>query len=225
MFDISRDDFERLREDFDQFVEATQVSLKTQRDSIESKATMADLATLQTNFNDRLNELLNNFGDMFADKEATRKKTAALEKAVRKLHEMVKTLQQVTQAATEDEAMFTKKYVGPADCASCDKGIINLSGSKAEPVHWNRLPFKDPSERIARVSFTSLRSVISTAKAFQDSCKQQPHSPTQIPRPQHKCTSRQSLNTPCAKDTKVFKKPTNPSLTPPSSSVQLLKPP
>ena len=48
--------------------------------------------------------------------------------------------------------MFTKKYVGPADCASCERGIINLNASKAEPVYWNRLPFKDPQERIARVS-------------------------------------------------------------------------
>ena len=26
----------------------------------------------------------------------------------------------------EDDAMFTKKYVGPVNCASCEKGIINL---------------------------------------------------------------------------------------------------
>lgn len=57
---------------------------------------------------------------------------------------MVKGLQQATQAATEDEAMFTKKYVGPADCASCERGIVNLNASKAEPVYWNRLPFKEP---------------------------------------------------------------------------------
>lgn len=28
----------------------------------------------------------------------------------------------------EDNAMFSKKYVGPANCASCDKGIVNLLG-------------------------------------------------------------------------------------------------
>jgi len=26
----------------------------------------------------------------------------------------------------EDDAMFTKKYVGPVDCASCEKGLVNL---------------------------------------------------------------------------------------------------
>ena len=30
--------------------------------------------------------------------------------------------------STEDEAMFTKKYIGPVDCASCEKGLVNLYG-------------------------------------------------------------------------------------------------
>ncbi len=52
----------------------------------------------------------------------------------------------------QDDAMITKKYVGPVDCASCEKGIINLNGLRSEQVNWNRLPFRDPSDRIARVS-------------------------------------------------------------------------
>ena len=47
--------------------------------------------------------------------------------------------------------MFTKKYVGPVDCASCEKGIINLNGLRADNVNWNKLPFREPTERIARV--------------------------------------------------------------------------
>lgn len=31
-----------------------------------------------------------------------------------------------TNMPKEDDAMFTKKYVGPVNCASCEKGIINL---------------------------------------------------------------------------------------------------
>ena len=49
--------------------------------------------------------------------------------------------------------MFTKKYVGPVDCASCEKGITNLNGMRAENITWNRLPFREPNERIARVSY------------------------------------------------------------------------
>jgi hypothetical protein len=51
-----------------------------------------------------------------------------------------------------NEAMLTKKYVGPAECASCDKNIVNLNGLRAEQVHWNKLPFREPAERLAKVS-------------------------------------------------------------------------
>merc|ERR1712045_430865 len=46
--------------------------------------------------------------------------------------------------------MFTKKYVGPVNCASCEKGIINLLGQPVDYHAWKRLPFREPSERIAR---------------------------------------------------------------------------
>ena len=51
----------------------------------------------------------------------------------------------------EDDAMFTKKYVGPVNCASCEKGIVNLAGQPVDYYAWKRLPFREPSERIARV--------------------------------------------------------------------------
>lgn len=59
--------------------------------------------------------------------------------------------------------MFTKKYVGPVDCASCEKGIINLNGLRAENISWNRLPFREPNERIARVSI-NLNFIFSMVK-------------------------------------------------------------
>jgi hypothetical protein len=43
---------------------------------------MHDLAALQANLMDKLNELMGNLEGMFADKDTTRKKLAALEKAV-----------------------------------------------------------------------------------------------------------------------------------------------
>jgi hypothetical protein len=72
---------------------------------------------------------------------------------LKQLHELMKQLQAQQGAPVEDDAMFTKKYVGPVDCASCEKGIVNLCGMRADNVNWNRLPFREPTERIARVSF------------------------------------------------------------------------
>lgn len=51
----------------------------------------------------------------------------------------------------EESGMFTKKYVGPVNCASCEKNITNLLGQAVDYTAWKRLPFREPSERIARV--------------------------------------------------------------------------
>ena len=50
-----------------------------------------------------------------------------------------------------DVGMFTKK--GLTNCASCEKNIVNLLKEPADHQNWNRLPFREPNERIARVSF------------------------------------------------------------------------
>ena len=76
------------------------------------------------------------------------KRFAALTKKIKDIMELLGK----KDLTKEDDAMFTKKYVGPVDCASCDKGIINLNGMRAEHLNWNRLPFREPNERIAKVS-------------------------------------------------------------------------
>ena len=49
-----------------------------------------------------------------------------------------------------DVGMLTKSNL--TKCASCEKGITNLLVTAAEHQNWNKLPFRDPNERIARVS-------------------------------------------------------------------------
>ena len=51
----------------------------------------------------------------------------------------------------DDDAMFSKKPLGGISCASCEKDLVNLYGKAADYYHWNRMPSRDPSERIARV--------------------------------------------------------------------------
>ena len=76
---------------------------------------------------------------------------------------------------TEDDAMFTKKYVGPANCASCEKGIINLIGQPVDYHAWKRLPFREPSERIARVSNTKLNFYLLSFAPVWSRFLQDPH--------------------------------------------------
>jgi hypothetical protein len=46
--------------------------------------------------------------------------------------------------------MFSKRHLGPLACASCEKNIVNMYGQKVDHHVWNKLPFRDPNERIAR---------------------------------------------------------------------------
>ena len=49
----------------------------------------------------------------------------------------------------EPVGMLTKN----ANCASCERNITNLLDGKADHQNWKRLPFREPNERIARVSY------------------------------------------------------------------------
>ncbi len=62
----------------------------------------------------------------------------------------------------EEDAMFSKKPLGGMSCASCEKGLIDMHGKRVEFMPWNKLPFRDPAERIARVGqgFSKMLSMI-----------------------------------------------------------------
>ena len=49
-----------------------------------------------------------------------------------------------------DDAMFSKRHIGPVACASCEKNVINMHGIKADHHVWNKLPFRETNDRIAR---------------------------------------------------------------------------
>lgn len=51
---------------------------------------------------------------------------------------------------TEDDAMFSKRHLGPNACASCEKDLVNMYGQAVDYHAWKKLPFRDPAERIAR---------------------------------------------------------------------------
>jgi hypothetical protein len=64
--------------------------------------------------------------------------------------------------------MFTKKPLGGMSCASCEKDIINLYGKKVDFLPWNKFPFRDPSERIARVILIIFYKYIGWIRIFED---------------------------------------------------------
>lgn len=71
----------------------------------------------------------------------------------------------------EEDAMFTKKPLGGNSCASCERNITNLQGIMADYQPWKKLPFREPGERIARVSISFISHINSMDKASQKSCQ------------------------------------------------------
>lgn len=75
----------------------------------------------------------------------------------------------------EDDAMFTKKPLGGMSCASCEKNLINIYGKQADYLPWNRFPFRDPAERIAKViSNHSNDYIIGRSRFLKDALYDQP---------------------------------------------------
>ena len=155
------EDLHKLRSDFETHKLDSAKQFRNVNDALDDKATKLELEQLEQRLMDKLQELLNNLGNVFVEKEPVRKKFLNIEKNVglfylitcqlKNLYDMV--MDGKGKMQVEDDAMLTKKYVGPVNCASCEKGIINLQGMPAEYLAWKRLPFREPQERIARVSF------------------------------------------------------------------------
>ncbi len=47
--------------------------------------------------------------------------------------------------------MLSKKPLGGWSCASCEKQLTNLINAPPEHQHWNRMPYRDPNERMAKI--------------------------------------------------------------------------
>ena len=59
-----------------------------------------------------------------ANKEDLMKKFAAINKKIKELFDLLAN----NKGGHEDDGMFTKKHLGPLNCAACDKDIVNIIG-------------------------------------------------------------------------------------------------
>ena len=72
-----------------------------------------------------------------------------------------------------DDAMLSRKPLGGYSCASCEKGLEQLLGRKADNIPWQRMPYRDPADRIARVGpgFSRMLSTVQPELLSQRSKK------------------------------------------------------
>lgn len=111
--------------------------------------------------NARFDEIVKALSKQFAGKDETRKALKMHEKQLQNLYNLI--MQRCGGAQeNEEDAMFSKKPLGGLSCASCEKGLVDMYGRKVEFMPWNKLPFRDPAERIARVGqgFSKMLSML-----------------------------------------------------------------
>ena len=117
--------------------------------AMPTKAEKKDLLDLEDRLTKQLKDAMDELLGTLANKEDIMKRLAQLGKNMNDLMEMMAKLKR-DGIHEEDDAMFTKKHLGPVSCASCERGLVNLSGMPADFHTYKKLPFRDPSERIAR---------------------------------------------------------------------------
>ena len=89
----------------------------------------------------------------------------------KKIREIMDILSRQGGPENEQDAMFSKKHLGPQACASCEKGLVNMYGQQADFHVWKKLPFRDTNERIARFGqgFSKILSHMRTSDLYTGS--------------------------------------------------------
>ena len=135
--------------------------IKEMQDNLNMKADMSEIKNLEANFMQKLDVIVMEITKKFADKSDTKKALKILERQLKNLYDLFMQ-KQGGHGGNEDDAMFTKKPLGGVSCASCEKDVVNMYGKKVDYLPWNKMPIRDPSERIARVGqgFSKMLSMI-----------------------------------------------------------------
>lgn len=131
--------------------------LKDLQDQMNSKLDIGALQDLERQLLDRLQDMVAQLGKQFADRSETKKQLKDIHRQLKNLFDMIAA--KGGDNGHNEDAMFARKGYA---CASCEKDLVNLYGKKVEYTPWSKLPFRDPSERIARVGqgFSKMLSII-----------------------------------------------------------------
>lgn len=153
--------------------------MKEMQDALNQKA---DFAQMDKALQDRLSDIVKALTKQFADKADTRKALKIHEKQFQNLYNLIMSK---GGGDNEEDAMFSKKPLGGLSCASCEKGLIDMHGKRVEFMPWNKLPFRDPQERIARVGqgFSKMLSMINPDQLSR--YEQQNSKMANAPQPMH----------------------------------------
>lgn len=111
---------------------------------LDTKASLADLKSLEERLQEKVIAVCEAMGNKFADRADTKKALKYLETLIREYFEFG------SKKPSGEDAMFAKKPLGGWSCASCETNLEKLKGIAAAYYSWNKMPYRDPNDRIAR---------------------------------------------------------------------------
>ena len=141
------DELKKLREEFEAHRDQTNGNLNDLNQTMPTKADKSDLEDLENRLMEQMRDAIAQLLAQIPNKDELMKRFALLNK---KIKDCMEKLDSQGGRGTEDDAMFSKKPYGPAACASCDKGLINIQGMAVDYHVWNRLPFREQGERLSK---------------------------------------------------------------------------
>lgn len=93
-----------------------------------------------------------------AEKEELRATIKHFDQLIKNIHEYIK--ERFDKFEENDDALLQKKPYAGIKCASCEKGLKNISGMANEFYTWNKMPNRDPVVRIGGQGFSKILSML-----------------------------------------------------------------
>ena len=155
-----------LKTDFDSYVKDNSKEIDKINDEIKrineqidelsnllkDKVDNDDLNELREFLLNKIDELINDFNKKFADKNETLKNIKLLEDHIKKLYSLLKSsIKKVHSFHDTNNWLLAKKPINVFSCAACESYIGDLKNDKNKYIAWNKLPVRDPGDKLYRM--------------------------------------------------------------------------
>ena len=117
-------------------------------EALNNKADIDDLNELRDFILGKIDDLINDFNKKFADQNETNKRLKNLEDQIKKIYALIKSKHEIHEA---DTWLLAKKPMTGFSCAACESYIGDLRNAKYKFIPWNKLPVRDPGEKLYRM--------------------------------------------------------------------------
>ena len=119
--------------------------------TLKEKAFTEDLNELREFLLSKIDVFVNDLDKKYADKNETLKNLKYLEDQIKKLFSLFKSKKEIHTLHEADNWLLAKKPINAFSCVACESYIGDLKTDKNKYVAWNKLPVRDPGDKLYRM--------------------------------------------------------------------------